>query len=82
MTCSAPPGVFSLADPSGLPAGHIEVTLKWKFSYMLPPGSIEATEEQRVEETSEMKLQQEDEEDEEDPCHPAASKVSADRTAG
>ncbi|KAL7403119.1 hypothetical protein ABVT39_024788 [Epinephelus coioides] len=33
-------GVFELTDPSGLPAGHIEVTLKWKFTYIPPSGSI------------------------------------------
>ncbi|XP_049929961.1 protein fantom [Epinephelus moara] len=33
-------GVFELTDPSGLPAGHIEVTLKWKFTYVPPSGSI------------------------------------------
>ncbi|XP_041851957.1 protein fantom [Melanotaenia boesemani] len=38
-------GVFPLADPSGLPAGHIEVTLRWKFTYLCPPGSIMAAEE-------------------------------------
>uniref|UniRef100_A0A668AA21 RPGRIP1 like n=1 Tax=Myripristis murdjan TaxID=586833 RepID=A0A668AA21_9TELE len=32
-------GVFELANPSGLSTGHIEVTLKWKFTYMPPPGS-------------------------------------------
>ncbi|XP_071318090.1 protein fantom isoform X2 [Trachinotus anak] len=26
-------GVFALTDPSGLPAGHIEVTLRWKSTY-------------------------------------------------
>lgn len=33
-------GAFELTDPSGLPAGHIEVTLKWKFTYIPPSGSI------------------------------------------
>lgn len=32
--------MFELTDPSGLPAGHIEVTLKWKFTYVPPSGSI------------------------------------------
>ncbi|XP_030587414.1 protein fantom isoform X3 [Archocentrus centrarchus] len=78
-------GVFSLADPSGRPAGHIEVTLKWKFSYIVPLGATEeprfTPEEQRVEETAEMKQQQDDEEDaetpkdEEDLHHPAASEA-------
>ncbi|XP_069580461.1 protein fantom [Brachyistius frenatus] len=49
-------GVFELADPSGLSAGHIEVALKWKSSYVPPPGSIMAAEEsefhpEEVEET-------------------------------
>ncbi|XP_060932316.1 protein fantom [Limanda limanda] len=34
-------GVFELSDPSGLPAGHIEVTLKWKSAYRPPSGSGE-----------------------------------------
>uniref|UniRef100_A0A3Q3JKX4 C2 domain-containing protein n=1 Tax=Monopterus albus TaxID=43700 RepID=A0A3Q3JKX4_MONAL len=38
-------GVFELTDPSGLPAGHIEVTLKWKFPYLPPPRSIISAEE-------------------------------------
>ncbi|XP_034734819.1 putative uncharacterized protein DDB_G0271982 [Etheostoma cragini] len=29
-------GVFGLTDPSGLPAGDIEVTLKWKSTYFPP----------------------------------------------
>ncbi|KAM9502382.1 protein fantom isoform 2-T5 [Salvelinus alpinus] len=32
-------GTFELTDPSGLPSGHIDVTLKWKFTYLPPPGS-------------------------------------------
>uniref|UniRef100_A0A4W5L910 RPGRIP1 like n=1 Tax=Hucho hucho TaxID=62062 RepID=A0A4W5L910_9TELE len=32
-------GTFELTDPSGLPNGHIDVTLKWKFTYLPPPGS-------------------------------------------
>lgn len=38
-------GVFELTDPSGRPAGHIEVMLKWKSSYVPPLGSIRAPEE-------------------------------------
>uniref|UniRef100_A0A8C5AEI7 C2 domain-containing protein n=1 Tax=Gadus morhua TaxID=8049 RepID=A0A8C5AEI7_GADMO len=30
---------FELSSPSGTPAGHIEVTLSWKFPYRSPPGS-------------------------------------------
>nr|XP_046250662.1 protein fantom isoform X2 [Scatophagus argus] len=33
-------GVFELSDPSGCPAGHIEVMLRWKFTYIPPSGSI------------------------------------------
>lgn len=40
-----PAGVFELTDPSGLPAGHIEVTLKWKSTYLPPSGSIRTAEE-------------------------------------
>ncbi|XP_076743103.1 protein fantom isoform X4 [Maylandia zebra] len=53
-------GVFSLADPSGLPAGNIEVTLKWKVSYIHPVDAME--DEPRftpVEEASEAKQQPE-----------------------
>ncbi|CAL8358463.1 unnamed protein product [Lota lota] len=32
-------GEFELSSPSGAPAGHIEVTLSWKFPYRSPPGS-------------------------------------------
>uniref|UniRef100_A0A3Q2QWB5 RPGRIP1 like n=1 Tax=Fundulus heteroclitus TaxID=8078 RepID=A0A3Q2QWB5_FUNHE len=31
--CSSSSGVFELADPSGRPAGCLEVTLSWKFAY-------------------------------------------------
>uniref|UniRef100_A0A7N9AS01 RPGRIP1 like n=1 Tax=Mastacembelus armatus TaxID=205130 RepID=A0A7N9AS01_9TELE len=37
-------GVFELTDPSGHPAGDIEVTLKWKSTYLAPPGSTSAEE--------------------------------------
>ncbi|XP_063333546.1 protein fantom isoform X1 [Pelmatolapia mariae] len=56
-------GVFSLADPSGLPAGNIEVTLKWKVSYIHPVDAME--DEPRftpVEEASEAEQQPEGEE--------------------
>lgn len=32
-------GAFELIDPSGCPSGHIEVMLKWKYTYLPPPGS-------------------------------------------
>ncbi|XP_074489420.1 protein fantom [Sebastes fasciatus] len=38
-------GVFELINPSGLHAGHIEVTLKWKFSYVPPSAAIVTVEE-------------------------------------
>ncbi|XP_061577545.1 protein fantom isoform X2 [Cololabis saira] len=40
-------GVFELTSPSGLPVGHIEVTLRWKFTYIPPPDSIVTVEERR-----------------------------------
>lgn len=39
------PGTFELTDPAGLPSGYIDVTLKWKFTY-LPPSGLAATAEQ------------------------------------
>ncbi|XP_011474699.1 protein fantom isoform X3 [Oryzias latipes] len=36
-------GVFELVDPSGRPAGHIEVLFGWKLTYVPPPGSVTAT---------------------------------------
>lgn len=36
-------GVFELLDSSGRPAGHIEVLLKWKLTYVPPPGSVTAS---------------------------------------
>ncbi|XP_034443005.1 protein fantom isoform X2 [Hippoglossus hippoglossus] len=49
-------GVFELSDASGLTAGHIEVTLKWKSAYRPPSGSVMTAEdlvpgEKAVEET-------------------------------
>ncbi|XP_066525116.1 protein fantom isoform X2 [Hoplias malabaricus] len=32
-------GTFELTDPNGVPSGYIDVTLKWKFTYLPPPGS-------------------------------------------
>ncbi|XP_068452620.1 protein fantom isoform X2 [Clinocottus analis] len=43
-------GAFPLTDPSGLAAGLIEVTLKWRSSYVPPSASIMATEEEEEEE--------------------------------
>uniref|UniRef100_A0A3Q4BS08 C2 domain-containing protein n=1 Tax=Mola mola TaxID=94237 RepID=A0A3Q4BS08_MOLML len=36
-------GDYELTDLSGLPAGHIEVTLKWKSAYFPPSGSTRTT---------------------------------------
>uniref|UniRef100_A0A3P9IYQ3 RPGRIP1 like n=1 Tax=Oryzias latipes TaxID=8090 RepID=A0A3P9IYQ3_ORYLA len=36
-------GVFELVDPSGRPAGHVEVLFWWKLTYVPPPGSVNAT---------------------------------------
>lgn len=33
-------GTFELTDPSGLPSGHIDVTLKWKFTYLTPGSTM------------------------------------------
>ncbi|KAM4572392.1 protein fantom isoform 2-T4 [Odontesthes bonariensis] len=38
-------GVFELADHSGLPSGSIEVTLRWKLTYLPSAGSIMAADE-------------------------------------
>lgn len=43
-----PSAVFELTDPSGLPAGHIEVTLKWRFSYVPPADAIMTVEEPKL----------------------------------
>lgn len=40
-----PAGVFELTNPYGLPAGHIEVTLRWKLPYVSPSGSVSTTKE-------------------------------------
>ncbi|KAG7473490.1 hypothetical protein MATL_G00096440 [Megalops atlanticus] len=32
-------GTFELTDPSGDPSGTIDVTLKWRFTYLPPPGA-------------------------------------------
>lgn len=40
-----PAGVFELTNPYGLPAGHIEVTLRWKLPYVSPSGSVGTTRE-------------------------------------
>lgn len=41
-------GVFELADPSGKPAGFLEVTLRWKCTYCPSPGVTGAAEEPRM----------------------------------
>lgn len=37
-----PAGAFELSDPSGDPAGHIEVMLRWESAYLPPPSSVHA----------------------------------------
>ncbi|KAK3526047.1 hypothetical protein QTP70_012811 [Hemibagrus guttatus] len=37
-------GTFELTDPAGLPSGYIDVTLKWKFTYLPPSGLATAAE--------------------------------------
>ena len=32
-------GTFEMADPAGCASGHLEVTLKWKYTYLPPPES-------------------------------------------
>lgn len=72
MVPVCPSGEFQLTDPSGLPAGLIQVSLKWKSTYVPPSGSIRTvteeaenkpTEQQQVEEEKKDKeetLQEED----------------------
>lgn len=38
-------GTFELSDPAGVPSGYIEVTLKWKCTYLPPSGLATAAEE-------------------------------------
>lgn len=67
--------MFELTDPSGLTAGHIEVTLRWKFPYTAPSGSVTAAERTKV--VPEKKLL-EDEDEAKDAFHrftPQSSKV-------
>lgn len=40
-----PPGAFELTDPSGRPAGHVEVTLRWRCPYLSPGGAASTDEE-------------------------------------
>uniref|UniRef100_A0A8C9W0C9 RPGRIP1 like n=1 Tax=Scleropages formosus TaxID=113540 RepID=A0A8C9W0C9_SCLFO len=40
-------GTFELTDPSGQPSGTIDVTLKWKESYLPPPSTPLAVEQTR-----------------------------------
>ncbi|KAG9341962.1 hypothetical protein JZ751_018279, partial [Albula glossodonta] len=37
-------GTFELTDPSGHPSGTVDVTLKWRFTYLPPPGASMTTE--------------------------------------
>ncbi|XP_072526344.1 protein fantom isoform X2 [Salminus brasiliensis] len=38
-------GMFELVDPDGVASGYIDVTLKWKFTYLPPSGSAITAEE-------------------------------------
>lgn len=46
-----PPGVFDLADPYGRPAGHIQVSLRWKLPYVSPvsDGEVEPPQAEKTE---------------------------------
>lgn len=49
-----PAGVFELTNPYGLPAGCIEVTLRWKLPYVSPSGSIITTKEPELFQKNQM----------------------------
>lgn len=57
-------GFFELNDPSGLPAGQIEVMLKWKLTYITPPNLKEAEEDSRLSLTATQFNQKQEEEQE------------------
>ncbi|KAI5100549.1 protein fantom [Silurus meridionalis] len=40
-------GTFELTDPTGAPSGYIDVTLKWKFTYLPPSGLVSTAEQAR-----------------------------------
>ncbi|XP_056242160.1 protein fantom isoform X2 [Seriola aureovittata] len=66
-------GVFELTDPSGLPAGHIQVTLKWKFTYhpveeeTAEPKNEHGDEEERDERLKDRHLEEILQEEDQDP---------------
>uniref|UniRef100_A0A3B4XMA1 RPGRIP1 like n=1 Tax=Seriola lalandi dorsalis TaxID=1841481 RepID=A0A3B4XMA1_SERLL len=66
-------GVFELTDPSGLPAGHIQVTLKWKFTYhpveeeTAEPKNEHGDEEERDERLKDRDLEEILQEEDQDP---------------
>ncbi|XP_042267947.1 protein fantom [Thunnus maccoyii] len=66
-------GVFELTDPSGLPAGHLEVTLKWRFAYR-PPGSVMTVEEPEFipKEKREEETAEEEKKDKDEALHPSS----------
>ncbi|XP_026859025.2 protein fantom isoform X3 [Electrophorus electricus] len=50
-------GTFELMDPAGLTSGYIDVTLKWKFTYLPPSGSAMTPEQAKfIVKESPMKL--------------------------
>ncbi|XP_040927129.1 protein fantom isoform X2 [Betta splendens] len=56
-------GVFELAGPSGLPAGHIDVTLKWKSAYVLSGSTVPAKMANFIQETEDPTPEQHREKD-------------------
>ncbi|XP_068169385.1 protein fantom [Antennarius striatus] len=50
-------GTFELTGPSGLPAGHIDVTMRWEFPYVPPPEA--AANDQDIPEKTASTLKQE-----------------------
>lgn len=40
-------GTFELTDPAGQPSGYIDLTLKWKFTYLPPSGLATPAEQAR-----------------------------------
>ncbi|XP_041650612.1 LOW QUALITY PROTEIN: protein fantom [Cheilinus undulatus] len=60
-------GEFELNDPTGLPAGQIEVSLRWRSTYLAPPGSNLTAEE------SELVQEEREEEEDREVLHPFSS---------
>ncbi|KAM7002344.1 protein fantom [Tautogolabrus adspersus] len=62
-------GVFKLNDPSGLPAGQIELTLRWRSTYLAPPGFILTADD------SQLIQEEEEREEDRDPLHHRSSSL-------